>query len=153
MDKLREFMAYTYKKISLPMPKIVICDDPLSAVKLGRKLGLKSLQTFHYFGLGYDMGWFSFYDYFHRIGAIKSKLFLKYQELFLCGAFGYIFLDKIVIAIRRPLYIHRDAQKHMHCETGPAVEFLGGKFKSYRWHGLCVPEKFIMRPQDITRED
>ena len=153
--KLLTFVKYTYEKLKKPMPRVFIASDPITAVAMAQKMGCKTIKTIHYFGIGYDSGWLSFYDYFYRIGVLKKSAdkFLIYKNIVDCGAFAYIFMDKAVISIRRPLYVKRNDRKQMHCTTGPAIEFPGGKFKSYRLNKIKVPEKLILTPEKITKED
>ncbi len=153
-EKLIRFIEFSYAKIHKPFPKIFICSDPLTAVKMAQKMGCKDIHTFHYFGNGYDNGWLAFYDFFARIGILKKSLgkLRQYNDIVECGAFAYIFMDKAVIAIAPPLFVKRDEKKRMHCETGPALAFPGGRFKSWRWHGARVTEQIILHPETLTKE-
>ena len=153
--QLLDFVTFAYNKMKKGIPRIFIAADPVTAVKMAKTMGCKDTETFHYFGLGYDSGWLAYYDFFSRIGALSksSKNLLEYSKIAKCGAFAYIFLDKAVIAIRRPLYVRRNDKKQMHCTTGPAIDFVGGGFKSYRLNGIKVPEKLILSPMKITKED
>ena len=47
-----------------------------------------------------------------------------------------------VMVCERPLYIKRDQQGRLHCETGKAIEFRDGWGLSV-WHGTVVPHEWI----------
>lgn len=151
-EALKTGVRFCYKKMKNKSPSIIIVNDPIEAVKKAHQLGVKTITTVDYFGLGYDSGWLSFYDFFYRLRVIKSELFRQYRDFISCGAFAYIFLSDAVIAVKPPLYVKRDERKRIHCKNGPAIEFENGGFKSYRWHGVLVPEQLILHPETITKE-
>jgi hypothetical protein len=64
-----------------------------------------------------------------------------------------------VIVSERPAVIHREqvgprgvGSHRLHCEDGPAIAFPDG-WAIYAYHGVVVPEKVIMHPEDITAEE
>lgn len=139
-------ISFVYGKMKKVMPKVFISNDPLLAVKRAKKF-CKNLSTVHYFGIGYDSGWCSFYDYFLRLGIIKSELMQSYLDLIKCGVFSYIFLDKVVVAIENPIFVKRNERKQMHCTNGPCIKW-GGGFEMYRLNGVRMTKEQVMTPAE-----
>jgi hypothetical protein len=54
--------------------------------------------------------------------------------------------------VRRPNVLSRDAQGRLHSATGRAIEYRDG-WGFWAWHGVRVPEKVILAPGTLTRED
>jgi hypothetical protein len=65
---------------------------------------------------------------------------------------GYWLGQEEAILVRRPKVLSRDAQERLHSATGKCLEFHDG-WSLYAWHGVWVPEKVILRPETLTRED
>ena len=99
-----------------------------------------------------DSYWVSFYDFFKRIGVVNYEKFDGYLEYLKSGAFMTIFLEQFAIVCPRPKKVNRDERNRLHGSDSPAVEWENGE-KYYLWHGIRVPEKIIMRPHEITKED
>jgi len=68
------------------------------------------------------------------------------DELFDC----YL-LNHLCIFCRPPIYAH-DSQRRLHHSSGPAVEFPNGE-SYYYWKGREVPQKWIVNPEKLTKED
>jgi hypothetical protein len=65
---------------------------------------------------------------------------------------GY-WLDKDrALVVRRPRVLACDTEGHLHSATGRCLEYRDG-WGIYAWHGVQVPEKVILAPEQLTRED
>jgi hypothetical protein len=65
---------------------------------------------------------------------------------------GYWFGKEVALIVRRPRRIAFDEENRLHNATGPCVEYRDG-WGFYAWHGVRVPEKVILAPETLTRED
>jgi hypothetical protein len=65
---------------------------------------------------------------------------------------GYWLGKDVALVVRRPRLLSRDAEGRLHSATGRAVEYHDG-WGFYAWHGARVPEKVILAPDTLTRED
>src|SRR5262249_40177053 len=54
--------------------------------------------------------------------------------------------------VRRPRLLSRDEQGHLHSATGKCLEYRDG-WGFYAWHGVRVPERIILAPERLSRED
>ena len=100
----------------------------------------------------YDSDWAAFYSYWERISIFKHEGFERYIKYLKATPFMAVFLEGLAVVCEPPQYIQRDSEGRLHCETGPALEWLDG-FKLYFWHGVEVGEDLIMHPERVTRED
>jgi len=92
------------------------------------------------------------YDYWLRIGAIKSDGLKRHIE-YLKSYPGYvIFLEEFAFVCGLPKEIHCDVEGRLHCETGPAVRWEDG-YSQYYWHEISISSKWIDEPLSITKED
>jgi hypothetical protein len=60
--------------------------------------------------------------------------------------------EGIVLASERHNTLHVDARGRLHAEDRPAVTYPDG-WSVYAWRGVRVPERIIMEPQSITRDE
>ncbi|MBV9258498.1 MAG: hypothetical protein JO215_10810 [Ktedonobacteraceae bacterium] len=65
---------------------------------------------------------------------------------------GYWLIRDGAFIVHRPLLLARDEAGRLHSETGKCVEYRDG-WGFYAWHGVLVPEKAILAPEQLTRED
>jgi hypothetical protein len=65
---------------------------------------------------------------------------------------GYWLGSEEAIIVRRPRTLVRDAQGQLHSATGQCMEFHDG-WGFYAWHGQWVPEKVILAPDRLSRDD
>src|ERR1051326_4095066 len=65
---------------------------------------------------------------------------------------GYWLGNETALLVRRPRVLVCDQQGRLHSETGKCVEFRDG-WGFYAWHGVRVPERVILAPEQLTRED
>jgi len=105
-----------------------------------------------YFGLSFDAGWLSFYDFFSRIGIVKHKKFNLYKEMICTGIWGGILFQGLAILFRRPKEVHRDNQFRLHCTTGPAISWRDG-FELYFAGGIGIEKRYVMDPQSISIQE
>lgn len=54
--------------------------------------------------------------------------------------------------MRRPRVLARDEAGRLHSERGKCVEYHDG-WGFYAWHGVQVPEKVILSPEQLTKAD
>ena len=65
---------------------------------------------------------------------------------------GYWLGQEVALVVRRPRLLCRDEQGRLHNETGKCLEYRDG-WGFYAWHGVRVPERVILAPDNLTRED
>ena len=102
---------------------------------------------FCYESLGWSSGWVSFYDYFRRVGIVKTPEFDKYVEYLQSGLFMTVFQDGLAVVCRRPKKLLRDERERMHSETEAAIEWRDG-FKLYYLFGIEFDEKLWKKVVD-----
>lgn len=54
--------------------------------------------------------------------------------------------------VRKPVSLALDEHGSLHAEDGMALRYRDG-WGFYAWHGRCVSEQFILRPETLTLED
>ncbi|MGH2613095.1 MAG: DUF6745 domain-containing protein, partial [Rhabdochlamydiaceae bacterium] len=70
-----------------------------------------------------------------------------------CESVNYIWPNSdFVIVCARPVYIDRDKQGRLHSESRLAMQYPDG-FGLYMYHGIRVPEKWILHPEKLTKDD
>lgn len=62
------------------------------------------------------------------------------------------YFPTVAIFTEPPSTISFDENGFSHCEDGPAIECRDGE-KLWRWHGVPVPSKVILSPNDITVDE
>jgi hypothetical protein len=88
------------------------------------------------------------------IGAAAGgdrHLYRKYYPIFYafqCGAYMMWQTQKRLLVATIPSFMRTDNRLRFHSEDGPAFVWLGGE--DYYWHGVRVPSKVILRPQEIN---
>lgn len=65
---------------------------------------------------------------------------------------GYWLIQDGAFIVSRPTLLALDEAGRLHSETGKCVEYRDG-WGFYAWHGVAVPEKAILAPEQLTRED
>ena len=106
-------------------------------------------------GLGYDSDWFSFYDYFARIGILKNKEFDKLISLFKKGIWDGVYLKDEAIICTMPTKVCKDNQNRLHSLTEPAVQWADGKNNLYFIEGIAFPETIWKKlyEKELTPEE
>ena len=143
-----------YALAELKEPEIIFFSGPIWALEFCREDLKQKVETIDFFGLGYDSGWVSFYDYFQRIGIIErdDHEFNTFNQFLRSGVWATILFENIAICISRPKKVAVDEHGNLHCNNGPAIAFADG-YEEFAWHGAWVSEKIIMNPEKITRDD
>ena len=95
-----------------------------------------------------DAAWLAFYRFF--------DVYLAPNDLHALAHFnervsGYWLGTEQVFLVRRPR-LSRDAAGRLHSATGKCLEYHDG-WGFYAWHGVQVPERVILTPETLTRED
>lgn len=65
---------------------------------------------------------------------------------------GYWTGRELALLVRRPRVLALDQEGRVHSATGRCVEYRDG-WGFYAWHGVRVPERVILAPETLTRED
>jgi hypothetical protein len=65
---------------------------------------------------------------------------------------GYWLGKEIAILVRRPTILSWDDNGRPHSATGRCIEYHDG-WGMYAWHGVETPEKVILTPDTLTRDD
>lgn len=143
-----------YALADLKEPAAVFMNGPIEAVRFCEEKVNQKVDTFDWFGVGYDSGWLSFYDYFQRIGILErdDEEFNVMKDFMRSGVWATILFENLAVCIARPAKVSVDGNGNLHCENGPAIVFADG-YEEYAWHGTWVAEKIIMRPQTLTRDE
>lgn len=142
-----------YKFSDLQSPEFKFVSGPLEAIYFCKNTLKQDVKTIDYFGVGYDSGWVSFYDYFQHIGVLEKEdtEFNTVKDFIYSGVWATIMFDTLVICIARPKLVAVDEKGNLHSDNGPAIAFDDG-YKEYAWHGTWVTEQLIMNPDTITAE-
>ncbi len=109
-------------------------------------------EPFSYYGNIGDYGWVSFYDFFTKIGVLNNSDFNSFKDILLSGVYDMIQLEGFCIVSNLPDRIERDFNGKLHSENKSAIHFRDG-YELYYWHGINVPEKWILNPEKIAKED
>lgn len=170
-EKARLGVQKIYELVKLPMPKMVILDNPrqleyaqqylLDNSSLGQKSEaelaahlkwldysqLKKPTTQNNFYLYYWFDWLAYAEVFKdRVDACTevSKYADYYKELHIINP-----LSDVCLVSQRPEIVKVDDAGRLHNANGPALAY-AGNFSVYAWHGLSVPAWFIENPEHIT---
>lgn len=142
-----------YELAELKPPQVLFLDGPMDAKRFCKEELNQDVATFDYFGMGFDSGWVSFYDYFQRIGILERDdvEFNAVRDFMRSGVWATIMFENLVLCISRPNTVKTDEKGNLHCENGPAIAFDDG-YEEYAWHGTWVTEQIIMQPKTFTKE-
>ena len=91
----------------------------------------------------------SFYDFFQALGVVKEPAYDKYKEFLQSGIYDMIQLNGFCIVSNMPDKIKRDNQNRLHSSSESAIHFRDG-YELYFWHGVAVPQQWILDPESIT---
>jgi hypothetical protein len=86
---------------------------------------------------------FAVYDAHHEAQAEA-----QFNEL----VSGYWLGKELALLVRRPHRLALDGNGHLHSASGKCVEYPDG-WGFYAWHGLQVPERVILAPERLSRDD
>lgn len=143
-----------YALAELKSPEVIFVSGPMDARAFCKEELKQDINDFDYFGVGFDSGWVSFYDYFQRIGVLErdDEEFNAVKDFMRSGVWATILFENLAICIARPRLVCVDDRGNLHSDKGPAIAFDDG-YEEYAWHGAWVTEKIIMHPEKITRKD
>jgi len=90
-----------------------------------------------------------YYRFFHEVFERNDLLHMaRFNEM----VSGYHTGCKEAWIVRKPMRLKLDMQGRFHSDDGKCVEYRDG-WGFYAWHGMQVPGKFILYPEQITREE
>lgn len=93
--------------------------------------------------------WLAFYRFFSEVFELNDLINLAiFNEM----VGGYCLGPDEAWLVRKPTRIEHDAQGRLHSATRPCIEYADG-WSFYAWHGVCVPEKVILHPEEISKQD
>ena len=148
------WLERVYGFYKLPLPNYIDhCLSPQAALKRASELLGEKQTSLDWMGVS-DAGWVSFYDYWHRIGVLTDDEAKEVLELkaFMQHVWDTVLLDEHAIICLRPIEICTDSDGNLHNAEGPCIRWRDGQ-KDYAWHGVWVPEKVILEPTTITKEE
>lgn len=93
--------------------------------------------------------WLAIGRFFHE--AFEKNHLLPFA-LFNEMVSGYQLGSKVAWLLRKPTRLEQDEQGHWHSVSGMCLQYRDGWGFS-AWHGVYVPEKLILSPDQITKED
>ncbi|HEY7414398.1 MAG TPA: hypothetical protein VH593_04340 [Ktedonobacteraceae bacterium] len=97
----------------------------------------------------YGANWLSFYRFFHEVFEENELIHLA---LFNEMVSGYRLGSKEAWLVRKPILLQRDAQGRLHSADGMCIQYRDG-WGFYAWHGTRCPEKLILHPEQLTKEE
>jgi hypothetical protein len=65
---------------------------------------------------------------------------------------GYWLGQEVALVVRHPNILALDPAGRLHSATGPCLEYPDG-WGFYAWHGVRVPQKIILAPEQLTFQD
>lgn len=96
-----------------------------------------------------DASWLASCWYFGRYYAPNDVQSLAHFNQLVSG---YWLGREVALIVRRPRLLSRDARGRLHSQTGKCIDYHDG-WGFYAWHGVRVPEKVILSPETLTRDD
>jgi len=168
--KAKEGINFIYKLAKLKDPSVLFVASPLGCqyaanllkANVGANVGANvranvrdnelKYESFAAYGSISDYGWVSFYDFFTQVGVLNHDGFNKFKDLLLSGIYDMIQLEGVCIVCELPKVIKRNAQGRLHSASGSAIKWSDG-YEIFYWNGVSVPEKWIMKPNEITRDE
>lgn len=145
-DKALSGIDFIYSLSDLQPPQIIICEDPIDLFVAAKEFGatIEERMTFDYFGLGYDSGWSSFYDYFQKIGIDLSDLdFNKWLTFLDSGIWASLFYENAAFVCAGPSSVKLNKENNLHNGMGMAIEWPSG-WGLHFLNGVAVDESLVM---------
>lgn len=145
-----EGVKEAYENVGLTPPsKIIWVDSPHAGQIEAKKINESQFQPCYG---QHDASWLSYYDYFFEV--FNLECIKKLSGLFkIAKSAGWWWAyEGLAIISERPCELHQDETGRLHCETGKALRYCDD-WGFYCWHGVTVPEKVIMHPEQITLEE
>jgi hypothetical protein len=98
----------------------------------------------------YEASWLAlFHFYATYLEPNKLQALARFNQM----VSGYWLGADRAIIVRRPQVLSRDAQGRLHNATGACLKYRDGWEGVFAWHGVRVPEKVIIAPEQLTRDD
>lgn len=95
-----------------------------------------------------NAGWLAFYHFFHEVFEENRLIHLaRLNEM----VSGYHLGREEAWLVRKPIILEHE-WGGFHNANGPCVQYRDG-WGFYAWHGVRVPERVIMHPEQLTGED
>ncbi len=125
----------------------VVDSTPYSVrLSLGEGWGSRAMNSVEAY---VNADYFACYRFFDAYFAPNKLHALAYfNEL----VSGYWLGSEEAAIVRRPRMLVRNAQGQLHSATGKCMEYHDG-WGFYAWHGQWVPEKVILAPESLSRDD
>lgn len=157
--------CYEFAGLRYPGPAIVV-DSPmvgaLAAAKARKVLQERNstekveLKWHDWFGGQFWVGWQAYLDFFIKETAIELTQEIRdkidaYMTTVKSGCYWWPNKDFVMVS-KHPSFIKRDERGQLHSESGKAIQWPDG-WSVYSWHGVPVPEKAILYPETITKEE
>jgi len=141
--KAKKALALCYTTQNLKAPsKMYYAKGPHDAFKIYKSIrpdgDVNSFMNGNIFG-SQDSSWISFYSYFNDVCGIDLSIINGLVEYAKEGGWAWVDKDEAIIQ-ERPMLIKFDDQNRLHCENGPAIEYMDGT-KVYAWHGVRLDRK------------
>ncbi len=96
-----------------------------------------------------DASWFACASFFWvYLAPSKWHAFARFNE----RVSGYWLGQEEAYLVRHPRMLACDQQCRLHSATGKCIEYRDG-WGFYAWHGVLVPERVILAPEELTRKD
>lgn len=146
LEKAKEAVILAYQLAGLAAPtRFELADSPIHAISIVKKYSpsLTDEDIFDSMMYGnHDASWLAFYEYFRDVVGIEECK--KLDGIIALGKHsGWVNMyDDLVVFHQRPVEIHFDDQKRLHCDHGPAIQYRDG-FSVYAWHGVRIPGDWI----------
>src|SRR5581483_5675592 len=97
----------------------------------------------------FEANWLAFYRFFHEVFEENTLIHLALFNEMVCG---YRLEREEAWLVRKPVRLERDEQGRLHSGDGMCIQYAGG-WGFYAWHGVRVPERIILQPGALTRQD
>jgi hypothetical protein len=100
-------------------------------------------------GAYYEASWLSAFSFLDSALAPNALQALAHFNQMVSG---YWLGTEIALLVRRPTSLSLDERGRLHSTTGRAITYPNG-WGCYAWHGVRVPEKVILAPERLSRDD
>ncbi|MBV9228138.1 MAG: hypothetical protein JOZ18_02405 [Chloroflexi bacterium] len=92
---------------------------------------------------------FAFLRFFHELFEENKLIHMaRFNEM----VSGYKLESGEARVVRKPTVLKWDEQGRLHNDSGSCIQYRDG-WGAYAWHGVSVPEKLILHPEQVSRQD
>jgi len=151
-EKAKAAIRKAYECAGIPAPDQIFgpFDCPLCSIRAEKDFfGTKetNLLSAQIFG-SMDAYWLAFYDFFREECQLDGleQLDGLFEVSKQCG--WWTPYKDVAFFQHRPSHVSFNAQKRLHCETGPAIAYRCGHIKLYFLNGVKMDEKHVMTPAE-----